>query len=472
MTKPFANSYWVEPGRLLAGEYPTPEQLDALVAARFTTFIDLTRPGEMSAYESHVRNHESVVCLRFAIVDHGLPSSPAVVSRALDAIDEALAAGRNVYVHCRAGIGRTGMMMGCYLIRRGYSGEDALQRLNVLWRECGRALRWPCVPETLEQIAFVQKWCELETSRPEPSALSILDRYQGAMLGLALGDVLGSARSKGAREHVPNADAFQENSPELPRGAWTANTAMTLCVAESLLACGTVDLEDHLIRYLHWQRTGEPSSTGVALNVPAELERTLATWQSSRKPLSSSHDPKKRDPHTLARTLPVAMYFASEPTQVIDQAAEVSRATLQSPPVLDAVRVFGVLLLDALQGRDKSDILELDKTPAAHALRSRFLKRETQKFLLGGWRRLTHMPKEGDALGLMSATLRIFEQTEEFDVGLLEAVSESPVPAHAGAVFGALAGAYYGLAGIPPEWRGVAIGEHKLMTVAEALLKE
>ena len=82
------------------------------------------------------------------------------------------------------------------------------------------------------------------------------------------------------------------------------------------------------------------------------------------------------------------------------------------------------------------------------------------------------MPQEGDALVLMSATLRIFEQTEEFDVGLLEAVSESPVPAHAGAVLGALAGAYYGLAGIPPEWRGVAIGEHKLMTVAEALLKE
>jgi ADP-ribosylglycohydrolase len=475
VTKPFGNCYWVEPGRLLAGEYPTPEQLEALVAARFHTFIDLTRPGEMPAYENYLRVYERVKYLRFAIVDHGIPHEPSVVSGALDAIDEALAAGGNVYVHCRAGIGRTGTVIGCYLIRRGHAADVALERLNALWRGCERSLRWPQVPETAEQIAYVLKWQEPQTARTlamRATTTSGVDRYQGAMLGLALGDALGSLLPTAERERIERIEQLTAGGPlELPQGAWTADTAMTLCVAQSLLACGDVDLDDQLARYLQWQRNGDPSSTGVALAVPPELERSLATWAWSRKPLGSSHDPNKRDPHTLARTLPVAMYFLDKPTSVIDQAAEVSRTTLQSPLVLDACRVFGAVLLDALQGRSKSDILNFEVTPAARALRLRLLKRETHRLLQGHWRRLTRKPGEGDALALLSATLRIFERTEDFVSGLVLAVNESSVPAHAGAVFGALAGAHYGLAAIPPDWRGIVVAEEKLLETAEELLR-
>jgi ADP-ribosylglycohydrolase len=165
------------------------------------------------------------------------------------------------------------------------------------------------------------------------------------------------------------------------------------------------------------------------------------------------------------------MFYSNKPTSVVDQAAEVSRATLQSPLVLDACRVFGAVLLDALQGKSKGDILELESTPAARALHLVLLKRETLRLLQGRWRRLTRMPPDGDALALVGATLRAFAGSDDFVSGLVLAVNESAVPAHAGAVFGALAGAHYGLGGIPPGWRAGVIDETRLLATAEALLK-
>ena len=147
-TPPLPNSYWVEPGRLLAGEYPggisRPEamqRLELLLAAGITSFVDLTEEGEMPPYdgwlatmtEQHIRHR------RVAIHDHDIPDSDGHMGDIVDAIEQELAAGHRVYVHCRAGIGRTGMSIACHLIRQGLSSEAALERLNVLWRQCARS---------------------------------------------------------------------------------------------------------------------------------------------------------------------------------------------------------------------------------------------------------------------------------------------------------------------------------------------
>ncbi len=117
LTRPIPESYWVEPGRLLAGEYPgqfdgemTRKRIDALIQAGFNTFIDLTKPSETIAYV-HILMDEAklykveVKHQRFAIGDFGLPT-PELMESILDMLDAELQAGRKIYLHCWGGIGR------------------------------------------------------------------------------------------------------------------------------------------------------------------------------------------------------------------------------------------------------------------------------------------------------------------------------------------------------------------------------
>ena len=172
-TRPISESYWVEPGRLLAGEYPahfdteeTRKRIDALLQAGFDTFIDLTKPNETVAYirllldeaktyDVNVKHH------RFPIGDFGLPT-PEKMTSILDTIDSELQAGRKIYLHCWGGIGRTGTTVGCYLVRRGKTGEEALRQLAEWWRRVPKSIIHPLSPETREQAEFIRNWANHE----------------------------------------------------------------------------------------------------------------------------------------------------------------------------------------------------------------------------------------------------------------------------------------------------------------------
>ena len=145
MEAPTSESYWVEPGRLLAGAYA--RDVDALLAAGVTLFVDLTEDGELAAYSSLVRAPARHV--RAPIHDFSVPARDEL-RRTLDVIETELSHGGVVYVHCRGGCGRTGTVIGCYLVQSGMSGEEALARVEEL---CG----WSC-PETEEQRSLVLGW--------------------------------------------------------------------------------------------------------------------------------------------------------------------------------------------------------------------------------------------------------------------------------------------------------------------------
>jgi len=167
--RPIPESYWVIPGCLLAGEYPsqfdeavTRKRIDALVEAGFDLFIDLTQPNELLPYtgilleEAKVYKTE-VTHQRFSIGDFGLPTS-AQMNSILDAIDAGLRAERKIYLHCWGGIGRTGTTVGCYLVRQGMTGADALNQLSVWWRGVPKSRYHPHSPETSEQRDFIRNW--------------------------------------------------------------------------------------------------------------------------------------------------------------------------------------------------------------------------------------------------------------------------------------------------------------------------
>lgn len=167
--RPIDESYWVEPGRLLAGEYPgkydselTRQRIDALIQAGFNTFIDLTKPNETVAYDHILRDEAQLYGVevrhqRFAIGDFGLPTSDLMLTL-LDTIDTELQAGRKIYLHCWGGIGRTGTTVGCYLVRRGKTGAEALQQLAAWWQTVPKSHIHPRSPETPEQAEFIRTW--------------------------------------------------------------------------------------------------------------------------------------------------------------------------------------------------------------------------------------------------------------------------------------------------------------------------
>lgn len=160
---PLANSYWVLPGRLLAGEHPfgaTPaeaqDRLAKLRAAGIDVYIDLTEIDEMPGYRRLLPR--SAEYHRFAIADTDVPRKSAQMRAIQAALGEALARERGVYVHCRAGIGRTAVVIGCFLAKDGLDGKAALKALNRLWRQSARSQSWPQVPQTDQQAQYILDW--------------------------------------------------------------------------------------------------------------------------------------------------------------------------------------------------------------------------------------------------------------------------------------------------------------------------
>src|SRR5262245_38078248 len=162
MRQPITQCYWVVPGTLLAGEYPrnTDEQsshakIRALLHAGVTAFIDLTEAQEgLYPYTAWIgtASHQ-----RFPIRDGAIPASPDDKSAILDEIDGHMARRRLVYVHCWGGVGRTGVIIGCWLARHGLGGDAALTRLRELWRHCPKSVNRTS-PETREQERYIMRW--------------------------------------------------------------------------------------------------------------------------------------------------------------------------------------------------------------------------------------------------------------------------------------------------------------------------
>lgn len=169
MNIPIPDSYWVRPGQLLAGEYPrTPDEagsrlkLRHFLAVGVNFFLNLTEADEYGLKSYHELLQSEAASEGYAVEHHRMTipdfntPSPAQMVQILDTIDTALAGGRVVYVHCFGGIGRTGTVIGCYLVRHGLSGEAALAEIARLRQHTPDGGR-PS-PETEAQRSMVRGW--------------------------------------------------------------------------------------------------------------------------------------------------------------------------------------------------------------------------------------------------------------------------------------------------------------------------
>jgi ADP-ribosylglycohydrolase len=255
---------------------------------------------------------------------------------------------------------------------------------------------------------------------------------------------------------------------DLPRGAWSDDTAMALCLAESLAECEGFDPADQLERYGRWQREGYLSATGQCLGVTAATARALAAAPWRPQPLAGAQLQSQLDAEPLARVAPVVLHAYASPNEAIALAGEVARATCQAPRVLDACRLLAAMLHAALRGEARERLL----APPAAAFGASALHREVARIATRRYDADYAPPAaDGGALAALDLARWCLASTGSFREGALRAVNLGGDSDVIASVYGQLAGAHYGVAAIPAAWRATLARAELIGELGDRLLR-
>ena len=282
-----------------------------------------------------------------------------------------------------------------------------------------------------------------------------LDRYRGCLLGLAVGDALGTTlefRSPGT--FTPITGMVGGGPFDLEPGEWTDDTSLALCLAESLIEKRGFDPVDQLERYVRWFMEGHLSSNGRCFDIGTTTRKALQRFILSREPYPGLTDERSAGNGSLMRLAPVPMFYAGDPAGGIEFSGKSSRTTHGHPLAVDACRFFGGLILGALAGAPKEDLLSARYAPVLGYWQDHPLSGEIDRVAAGSY--LRREPPEirgrGYVVDALEAALWAFSRSRTFEEGCLLAVNLGDDADTTGAIYGQLAGAYYGTATIPAPW--------------------
>jgi ADP-ribosylglycohydrolase len=281
------------------------------------------------------------------------------------------------------------------------------------------------------------------------------DYYRGALLGLATGDALGTTLEfKAPGSFQPITDIVGGGPFSLQPGQWTDDTSMALCLAESLIERKGFDPVDQLERYVRWWRKGHLSSTGTCFDIGMTISKALRRFEKTGEAYCGSECASAAGNGCIMRLAPVPLFFAKRPQDAIEKCAESSRTTHGALEAVDACRYLGALIVGAVNGADKKQLLSPHYTPVSGYWEKHPLTTEIAEIAGGSFLRREPPEIEGSGYCVKSleAALWAFHKTDNFRDGCLLAVNLGDDADTTGAVYGQLAGAFYGERQIPAEW--------------------
>ncbi|UUZ94588.1 ADP-ribosylglycohydrolase family protein [Paenibacillus sp. P25] len=305
-------------------------------------------------------------------------------------------------------------------------------------------------------------------------ALTQLDRYRGCLLGLAAGDALGTTLEfKAPGTFEPIRDMVGGGTFELEPGQWTDDTSMALCLAESLIECGGFHPLDQIRRYVRWYREGYLSSTGTCFDIGTTVRTALERFEQTGEPFSGPIGPRTAGNGSLMRLAPVPMAYAPSPEEAIVRSGDSSLTTHGAIQAVDACRYFGALLIGAFAGEEKETLLSPHYTPVAGLWEKLRLVPEIAEVAAGSFKdkRPPDIQGGGYVVRSLEAALWAFYHGNSFEEGALLAVNLGDDADTTGAIYGQLAGAYYGADSIPPHWRACLSMADRLETLAVQLFE-
>lgn len=283
-----------------------------------------------------------------------------------------------------------------------------------------------------------------------------IERYRGSLLGLASGDALGAPlESLPPGSFEPLTGMVGGGSHGLDPGFWTDDTSMALCLAESLIEHRGFDPVDQLERYLRWYREGHLSSTGYCFGMGGTTREALERFEETGEPYRGPTDSGKAGNGSIMRLAPIPLFFARYPEKTVERSAESSRTTHGARNCVDACRYLGALLVGAVNGASKEELLSERYSPAPGLWGASPLAPEVDEVARGSFREkeTPEIRGSGYVVRSLEAALWAFDRSDSFEDGALLAVNLGDDADTTAAVYGQLAGAFYGESGVPQRWR-------------------
>jgi ADP-ribosyl-[dinitrogen reductase] hydrolase len=291
-------------------------------------------------------------------------------------------------------------------------------------------------------------------------------------VGLAVGDAVGTTlefRKPGTFQ--PITDMVGGGPFGLKPGYWTDDTSMALCLAASLIHHQGMNLQDQITRYLDWYRHGYLSSTGTCFDIGNTVSAALWKFEKTNDPIAGSEDPFSAGNGSLMRLAPVPMFFAANADLAMAMAAESSITTHRTLVCLDSCRYYAGLMVGALHGKSKSEILGPRYKPMNSTWQEYELIEAVDHVAGGSFMELQPpaIAGRGYVVKSMEAALWAFYNSDNFRDGCLMAANLGDDADTTAAVYGQLAGAYYGINGIPEDWRLKLHMRKEILEMAETL---
>lgn len=286
-------------------------------------------------------------------------------------------------------------------------------------------------------------------------SITQFDRYRGCLLGLAVGDAVGTTLEfKPPGSFTPIDDMVGGGPFRLKPGQWTDDTSMALCLAASLAEKQGFDPHDQMERYVRWWQQGYMSSTGRCFDIGVTVSEALRRFMTTGDPLAGSTDPNKAGNGSIMRLAPIPLFYLNQPEIALEQSGQSSRTTHGAQTAVDACRYLAGLLVGAINGVSKEELLSPYYSPAPDYWKTHPLHPEIAAIAAGSYK--TKNPPlikgTGYVVASLEAALWAFYHADTFRAGCLKAVNLGDDADTTGAVYGQLAGAFYGAEGIPAEW--------------------
>ncbi len=359
-----------------------------------------------------------------------------------------LEAGARVLVHCKGGLGRAGTVAARLLVEMGADPEQAIRDV--------RAARSPDAIENRAQEDWVRLG-RVAAGEADTGLRAIRDRSVGALVGLAVGDALGTALEFSRKPPKAVLHDMVGGGPfGLRPGQWTDDTAMALALADSLTVHPDLDARDLMDRFVAWRRDGTYSCTGTCFDIGITTAEALRRFERSGDPFAGSTDPNKAGNGSIMRLAPVAIRHWSDRDTLVRVARDQSRTTHAAAEALEACETLALILADAIDGRSLPEIV------AGAAGRVKGFRAGQPRDEIRG---------TGYVVASLHAATWAVSRTTSFETAVLLAANLGEDADTTAAVAGQIAGALYGVSGIPERWLAQLAWGPRIQGMAEALFE-
>jgi ADP-ribosyl-[dinitrogen reductase] hydrolase len=437
--------------------------VDAIAAWNAAVVVTLVQPDELEQLKvpglgDAVRDRH-MEWLHLPIRDRGVPGEEfeAAWMAAGERLRDRLRAGFNILVHCMGGLGRAGTIVSRLLVELGWTPDDAIREV--------RRVR-PGAIETDDQEDFVHGHVTVPEAQPDQVAEAVRERAVGALLGLAVGDALGTTLEFSARDSRPRLTDIAGGGPfQLKPGEWTDDTSMALALADSLLSCDGLDENDLMTRFVSWMDEGAYSSNGRCFDVGNTVSAALTRFKATGDSIAGSADPRTAGNGSLMRLAPVAIRYWDEETKRHDAAARQSQTTHGAPEAVDACVAFGDMLADAIGGKRRSEALGDRRNEPTFA-------GAITDIMAGSWRGKARgeIKSSGYVAHSLEVAIWCVARTGSFQEAILLAANLGGDADTTAAIAGQLAGALYGYQSIPQRWLGQLTSQGMIFGMARQLV--